>query len=248
MKTFGLIGYRLGHSFSKSYFNRKFTLNNIDDCVFENFELDTIADFPQLISEEPSLVGLNCTIPYKQEVMCYLDEIDAVARQIGAVNTIKIIRGEKLRLVGYNTDSYGFEMSLKPLLCSFHDKALILGTGGAAKAVKYVLEKLNINVVLVSRASAKSHGVLSYEDLTEEVIHARKLIVNTTPCGTTPNVDECPEIPYEYLGSEHCLYDLIYNPEETKFLKKGRERGATIKNGLEMLHLQAEKAWEIWHE
>lgn len=248
MNTYGLIGYRLGHSFSKKYFTNKFSLENISECIYENFELDAIVDFPALISNNLSIKGLNCTIPYKQDIMTYLDEIDAEAKQIGAVNTIKIIRtNDKVRLKGFNTDCYGFEMSLKPLLSNYHKKALVLGTGGASKSVHFVLNELNIEAISVSRTANPKLNILSYEQLNENIISEHKLIINATPLGTFPKVDECPNIPYKYITKKHYLYDLVYNPACTLFLEKGKEMGSIIKNGDEMLRLQAERAWEIWN-
>ncbi|MFV0366273.1 MAG: shikimate dehydrogenase family protein [Mangrovibacterium sp.] len=247
MKTYGLIGYRLGHSFSKGYFTQKFSNENISDCVYQNFELDAISEFPTLLTNNPTIQGLNCTIPYKKDVMVYLDEIDEEAAQIGAVNVIKVTRTtEGVKLKGYNSDAFGFEMSLKPLLQTQHQKALVLGTGGAAQAVVFILQKLGLEVTIVSRNANPSKGIISYEQLTPEVMTSHKLIVNATPVGTFPNISECPNIPYKRLTSEYYLYDLIYNPELTTFLKQGKERGSIIKNGGDMLRLQAERAWEIW--
>lgn len=249
MKTYGLIGYRLGHSFSKGYFTQKFIDENISDCDYQNFELDRIAEFAALIQNNPTISGLNCTIPYKKEVMAFLDELDEEAKQIGAVNVIKINRtAEGVKLKGFNSDAYGFEMSLKPMLQAQHAKALVLGTGGAAQAVVFILKKLGIEVQVVSRTANAEAGIISYEQLNEELLLKHKLIVNTTPLGTFPKVDESPDIPYQYITKEHYLYDLVYNPALTSFLKQGQERGASIKNGADMLQLQAERAWEIWGE
>jgi len=258
MKKFGLIGYPLKHSFSKQYFNDKFEREGLKDYHYELLPLQNISDLPALLKQQPELCGLNVTIPHKIGVMFYLDKISPEAKEIDAVNCIKIVKSnpvesffsgemcmKKVQLEGYNTDVYGFEESLKPLLKKHHTKALVLGNGGAARAVFYVLKKLGIDYEVVSRrANAKQ---LSYEQLDKEIVEAHTLIINTTPLGTYPKVDEKPEIPYEYIGSKHLLYDLVYNPEETAFLKEGKERGAKIKNGLDMLHLQAEKNWEIWN-
>lgn len=258
MKKYGLIGYPLKHSFSKRYFTEKFEKLGLNDSVYDLYPLPNISDLPDLLKANPELCGLNVTIPHKIGAMFYLDKISPEAKEVDAVNCINIIKnnpvqnffsGEismnKVRLEGYNTDVYGFETSLKPLLKAHHKKALVLGNGGAARAVFYVLKNLNIAFEVVSRrANAKQYA---YEQLDKRTIREHTLIINTTPLGTFPNMDEYPAIPYEYLGPEHLLYDLVYNPEETAFLKKGKEKGATTKNGMEMLYLQAEKNWEIWN-
>lgn len=245
MKTYGLIGFPLLHSFSQKYFTEKFKKDTIADCEFKNLPLENINDFPALIESNPTLCGLSITIPHKQSVMKFLDEIDKSAKEIGAVNCIKRCKIEdgKWKMTGYNTDIFGFEKSLKPFLKSHHNKALILGTGGAAKAVSYILDKSKIEFRYVSRTS--NH--LSYTDLNQRIIQENLLIINTTSLGMFPNINDCPNIPYAFLSPKHLLYDLTYNPEETLFLKKGKEKGAQTKNGLEMLHLQAEKAWKIWN-
>lgn len=248
MKTYGLIGYRLGHSFSKKYFTQKFSAENITDCEYRNFELDRIADFPALLSTYPHIVGLSCTIPYKREIIAHLNDLSEEARQIGAVNTIKVVRSKgSFILKGFNTDCYGFEMSLKPLLKPHHTKALVLGTGGAAQAVLYVLKKLKIEAKSVSRTANSEQDIWSYEQLSQEIMSQHSLLINTTPLGTSPKTNECPNIPYEFLSNKHYLYDLVYNPALTLFLQKGKEKGACIKNGAEMLELQAERSWEIWN-
>jgi shikimate dehydrogenase len=246
MKKYGLIGYPLGHSFSRNFFNEKFRSEDID-AEYVNFEIPSIKDFPNVIQENANLQGLNVTIPYKQQVIPYLDELNEDARQIGAVNVIKVIRPEKgkVRLVGYNSDVMGFTGSIEPLLEPRHRKALILGTGGASKAVCYGLKKLGLEVTFVSRR--KQPDMLTYEELTPQVMDDYKVIVNCTPVGMSPHVDECPQIPYELLTPGHLLFDLIYNPDVTLFLKKGQAQGATVKNGLEMLLLQALGAWRIWN-
>ena len=242
MKVYGLIGYPLSHSFSKGFFAEKFAREGIRDCMYESFPIPEIGELPALIAQYPDLQGLNVTIPYKQVVMPYLDEMSPAAAQIGAVNCIRFKDGRK---TGYNTDAIGFRRSLEPLLKSYHNKALVLGTGGAAKAVQYVLENLNIPYKLVSRkASADS---VSYEQLDASIMASHTLIINTTPLGMYPNVDAAPALPYELLTDKHLLYDLIYNPAVTAFLQQGADRGATIKNGHEMLILQAEASWEIWN-
>lgn len=245
MKVFGLIGYPLSHSFSKKYFTQKFEKEKIEGCNYELFEIDSIQKFRSLLKEQgAALSGLNVTIPYKQEVIPFLDEIDPAAQRIGAINVIKPIGGGKLK--GYNSDYYGFLNSLKPMVNSFEGKkALILGTGGASKAVKTALEDLGVSYLYVSRTAKES--VISYEQITPELIKEYTIIINSTPLGMSPNVDACPELPYEALTAEHVLFDLVYNPLETTFMKKGLAQGAKVKNGLEMLELQAEKAWEIWN-
>ena len=248
MKTFGLVGYPLGHSFSQDYFTKKFAAEKID-AQYLNFQIEDIALFPEKVLTIDGLSGLNVTIPYKQKVMQYLDEIDETAQKVGAVNVVKIVRdGSKMRLRGCNSDVVGFENSLRPLLKPCHTSAYILGTGGASKAVRYVLEKLNINYQFVSRNADAANNILSYQQLTSELVENHKLIVNCTPLGMSPKIDACPDIPYQAIGAEHLCFDLIYNPEETLFLKKSKEHGATIKNGLDMLIGQAVRAWEIWNE
>ncbi|AVM58717.1 shikimate dehydrogenase [Bacteroides heparinolyticus] len=246
MQKYGLIGYPLKHSFSIGYFNEKFKAENID-AEYVNFEIPTINDFMQVIEENPNLCGLNVTIPYKEQVIPFLDELDKDTAKIGAVNVIKIVRlpKGKVKLVGYNSDIIGFTQSIEPLLQSHHKKALILGTGGASKAVYHGLNNLGIESTFVSRTK-KNNKFLTYEELTPEVMASHTVIVNTTPVGMFPKVDFCPNIPYEQLTSDHLLYDLLYNPNETLFMKKGQAQGAITKNGLEMLLLQAFAAWEIW--
>lgn len=247
MRQFGLIGYPLSHSFSMKYFNGKFRNENIEDCEYLNFPIDTIDKLPLLISQNKDLTGLNVTIPYKEKVMNYLDRVDETAREIGAVNTVKIKRlKDKIILTGYNTDAYGFYSSIIPHLEKVHKKALILGTGGASKAIAHVFNRLGIDYIFVSRNPRKENHI-SYNDLTGNLINRFKIIVNTSPLGTYPDVDSCPDIPYEYITGDHLMYDLVYNPEITKFLEKGSKKGAKTINGLQMLHLQAEKAWEIWN-
>ena len=241
---FGLIGRNISYSFSRKYFSDKFSELKLDNYSYDNFDLQTIDEFPSVIGESiQSIQGLNVTIPYKLEVFKYLDEIDEDAKIIGAVNTIKIL--ENGRLKGFNTDVFGFEQSLKPLLKKHVKSALILGTGGASKAVAFVLNKLNITYKFVSR-TPKNIQTISYDELTKDVILNHHLIINCTPIGTIPDTDSSPNIPYQFIANKHFLYDLIYNPSETLFLSKGKEKGAIIKNGLQMLELQADKAWEIW--
>ena len=242
MRQFGLIGYPLSHSFSKGYFAEKFKNENITDAQYDTFPLENIHLIEQLFNQKSNLFGLNVTIPYKQQVIPFLDSLEEAAAKIGAVNTIKFIDGKK---IGYNSDVYGFEMSLKPLLKKHHNFALILGTGGASKAVEYVLEQLNINFQYVSRT--KSEQTITYHEIDEHLMKKATVIINTSPIGMYPNIDIAPEIPYQFISEQHLLYDLVYNPEVTLFLKNGIEKGAITKNGLEMLHLQAERSWEIWN-
>lgn len=243
-RLFGLIGYPLSHSFSQKYFTEKFTKEHISDCEFRNFPIEDISSLPDLIKDNPTLCGLSITIPHKENVIQFLNEIDPAAKEIGAVNCIRIDRnGSTVNLKGFNTDTFGFEQSLKPLLKSHHTHALILGTGGAAKAVAYILDKSKIKFKYVSR----TENDFTYSAINRSAIEEYALIINTTPLGMFPNPDACPDIPYEHISTKHVLYDLTYNPAESLFLTKGKEKGAQIKNGLEMLHLQAEKAWEIWN-
>jgi len=246
-KVLGLIGYPLGHSFSAGYFKEKFSKESITGFEYNNFEISDIKLLPDIIKNNPELVGLNVTIPYKEAVIPFLDVLDISAKNVGAVNTIKIDRsGDKIKLTGYNTDTYGFRESLKPSLSMHHQNALILGTGGAAKAAEFVLKDIGLKVLFVSRKPSKENEV-SYDSLNETAMQNFPLIVNSSPIGMHPNIDQCPDIPYQFLNSKNLLFDLIYNPEETLFLKKGKEKGTLIQNGLPMLMLQAEKAWEIWN-
>ncbi|CAM1349657.1 shikimate dehydrogenase family protein [Tenacibaculum crassostreae] len=243
---YALVGKNISYSFSRGYFTEKFEKLDLKDHKYINFDIDSIHELPQKIKDNKKrLKGMNVTIPYKLEVFNFLDRIDKKARKVGAVNTIRI--SKKGRLKGFNTDVYGFKKSLKPLLKKYHKRALILGTGGASKAVAFVLEELEIKYKQVSR-NPEGKKQISYQDLTEEMINTHQLIINCTPLGTHPNINNCPDIPYELISEKHLLYDLIYNPSETTFLKRGKEKGASVKNGLEMLELQAEKAWKIWNE
>lgn len=237
---YGIIGYPLAHSFSPAYFKKKFAEHHTD-AIYEAFSLADINEFPALLSTHPDIAGLNVTIPHKEAVIEYLDELDSIAAEIGAVNCIVFKNGKRK---GYNTDIIGFERSLIPLLQPQHTQALILGTGGSSKAVAYVLKQLGIGYRFVSRT--KQGDCLTYEELAPEVIEQHKLIINTTSQGMYPNVDSAPALPYEAITPQHLLYDLIYNPEETVFLSKGVEQGAAVKNGFEMLQLQAEASWDIW--
>ena len=247
MKGFGLVGFPLSHSFSRQYFTEKFKRELITDCYYKNFPLREIGQLPALVYEHPDLRGLNITIPYKEQVMAYLDDLDEGARSVGAVNTVKIIRtaGQNI-LKGYNTDVYGFRTSLSPFLLPEHKAALILGTGGASKAVAHVLKDLEIEMIYVSR-NPRTKDHIAYKDITYEIISFCQIIINTSPVGMYPNVHEKPDIPYQYVTSRHILFDLIYNPQETEFMKAGKARGAAIVNGKDMLYHQAEKAWEIWN-
>ena len=278
MTTYGLIGYPLGHSFSRKFFTEKFEKEEID-AQYLNFEIPSIEEFPEIIKNNPKLRGLNVTIPYKQQVMQYLDEISEEAKAIGAVNVVRIERpspqpspimgretmrnagnkpdglpikgdmSEGLRgsLIGYNSDVIGFVESIHPLLKAHHKKALILGTGGASKAIRYGLEKkLGMKTLFVSRSARE--GMITYEEVTAEVLKEYEVIVNCSPVGMYPHVDECPALPYEAMNENNLLYDLVYNPLETLFMKKGAEQGATVKNGLEMLHLQAIASWKFWEK
>ncbi len=246
MDKYGLIGYPLIHSFSRSYFNEKFQNENID-ATYENFEIPTIENLPEVIDSNPELKGLNVTIPYKEKVISYLDSVSPEARAIGAVNVIKVTHnGNTTSMKGYNSDVIGFTKSIEPLLERWHKKALVLGTGGASKAVGYGLRSLGLETVYVSRYERP--GTIQYDKITPEVIKEYNVIVNCTPVGMYPHVDECPNLPYEAMDSHTLLYDLIYNPDKTMFMRKGEEHGATVKNGLEMLLLQAFSSWEFWNE
>lgn len=241
MRLYGLIGFPLGHSFSKEYFTKKFEKEHLD-CRFENFPISDISLFPSLLTDQPFLKGLCVTIPYKEKVIPFLHKLSPEVAQTGACNSIRIENG---KLTGYNTDITGFKESLLKQLQPFHKTALILGTGGASKAVRYVLAELGIPFTVVSRRPQRNE--LSYASLNREIIKNNLLIINTTPVGTSPNVHLCPDIPYSALGNQHYLFDLIYNPEKTLFLQKGEEAGAAIQNGYEMLIAQAEASWEIWN-
>jgi len=259
-KIFGLVGYPLSHSFSKKYFIEKFEKENIIDCEYNLYPLENINQFPRLIVDNPTILGLNVTIPYKESIIPFLDELDETAKAVGAVNCIKIIPGSEnkgSRLIGYNTDVFGFKQSIKPFLETQHERALIIGTGGASKAVAYVLKEIGIDCFFVSRNKeeksrnenqASSDKFFSYDELNDYIIKTFKLIINTTPIGMYPNINEAPELPYNFITSSHLLYDLIYNPTETEFLKRGKLQGASTVNGLSMLHQQAEEAWRVWNK
>ena len=247
MRLYGLIGYPLSHSFSAAYFAKKFADENIPDTDYQLFPIPNIAELPDLVAQKENLAGFNVTIPYKIAILPYLSQLSAEAEGVGAVNCVKVERtGTDVKLTGHNTDILGFRESLLPFLKPVHKQALVLGTGGAARAVCYTLKQLGIAFSLVSR-KADEASVLSYQQLSQELISDHLLIINTTPAGMFPNTNACPEIPYRFLTDEHVLYDLVYNPIETLFMKKGLAAGATVSNGLRMLELQAEKSWEIWN-
>lgn len=248
MKTYGLMGYPLGHSFSRKFFTEKFKKENKPE-EYLNFEIPEVGCFREILSGNPGLCGLNVTIPYKTQIIPFLDELDATAAAIGAVNTIQIARsaGGNVHLKGYNTDVHGFRESLKPMLLPYHDKALVLGTGGASRAVMFVLRALGISALRVSR-NASAEETVTYSQLTRELMQSHTIIINTTPLGTYPDTASCPDIPFEFITPRHILYDLVYNPPVTEFLRKGLQKGASIKNGFEMLELQALNSYDIWNQ
>ena len=252
MRKFGLIGYPLSHSFSKKYFSEKFAKEGIQNTSYELFELISLNDFKHLFMQYPEICGLNVTIPYKEKIIPYLDKISGSAQEVGAVNVIKVEKDGTL--TGYNSDYYGFLESLRNFLPAMTKintqpsyKALILGSGGASKAVQAVLKAIHIPYLLVSREKSNQSNALIYSEINQIILHEYQLIINTTPLGMSPKTEICPDIPYHLLHKDHFLYDLVYNPEETLFLKKGKEFGAQTKGGLDMLYLQADKAWEIWN-
>ncbi|HEY8688868.1 MAG TPA: shikimate dehydrogenase [Chitinophagaceae bacterium] len=244
MKLYGLIGYPLGHSFSKKYFSEKFLREGITDCRYELFAIPSIKDLPLVINSNPDLKGLNVTIPYKQKVLDYVNETTDAVKNIGAANTIKFA-GDKI--IAYNTDVIGFENSLIQKIKPSHKKALVLGTGGSSKAIQYVLKKLGIDFLLVTRNQSLQEGFINYSMIDEAMINDHQLIINCTPVGMYPKDNEYPQLPYKFLSSQHYLYDLVYKPEKTLFLKRGEDKGATIQNGLDMLTIQAEESWKIWN-
>jgi shikimate dehydrogenase len=243
IRKFGLIGFPLEHSFSKKHFDAKFVRKRIKDAQYDLYPLKDIDDLPALLAQDEALLGLNVTVPYKQEVIKFCDTVDDVAKAVGAVNCLKISEG---KIAGYNTDVVGFEKSLVPLLKSHHTHALILGSGGGSLAVQYVLKKLGISFKIVSRSDANNN--LRYDTMNRDIFATRHLIINTTPLGMFPLVEKKPMIPYHLLTNRHLLFDLIYNPNQTQFLSDGKSRGAVIKNGLQMLKLQADESWRIWNE
>jgi len=242
-KQFGLIGKNIDYSFSKKYFTDKFEKENLINHSYQNFDIQSVFEITQII-KNPNLCGVNVTVPYKEEIVPFLDKISKKAKKIGAVNTIKITKKGKLK--GYNTDFYGFQKSVSILLNENHKKALILGTGGASKAVAFALKKLGIQYTFVSQKLRRD--CLTYEKLNESIFEEYQIIINCTPLGTYPDTNSCPNIPYQLFKNNHIAFDLVYNPEETTFLQKAKQYGATTKNGMEMLVFQAEKAWEIWNE
>lgn len=241
MAKYGLIGKNIGYSFSKTFFNFKFEQENSDDC-YENFDIPVVSQLSNILENNPDLKGINVTIPYKESIIQLLDKVDKVACKIGAVNTIKICKDGKL--MGYNTDHYGFANALMDFLPIKEKKALVLGNGGASKAILYVLEAMSFEITQVSRT--ESENTITYADLNKEIISQNYLIINCTPLGTFPNVHEFPDIPYQFLTKDHIAFDLTYNPRETKFMKLCKEKGARVSNGLKMLEYQAKKSWSIW--
>ncbi len=241
MKLYGLIGFPLAHSFSARYFTQKFQQEGLTDSQYRNFEIEDVTEFNRILKENPELLGLNVTIPHKQGIIELLDEVHPDVKAIGAVNVIRVING---KTIGYNTDSVGFKSSLKGWLPNDISGALVLGTGGASKAIVYVLNQMGIDIKIVSRSS---DAYSSYESINKDIIQQYNLIINCTPIGTAPNINECPQIPYQFLSKNNYLFDLVYNPTETMFLKKGSQQNAKTKNGFEMLVLQAEAAWKIWN-
>lgn len=252
-KKYGLIGKNISYSFSKKYFNKKFADTLFSDCIYENFDIETISEFPNILKINPDLKGLNVTIPYKESITPYLNSLSEKANKIGAVNVIRFKKDGTLK--GYNSDWFGFKKSLQPLLLEHHKKALILGTGGAAKAVAYALDQLDIYYAYVSREASDSkineqsnQKTIDYSLINTTTFDNFQIIINCTPLGTSPNLKDCPPIPYEFFTKNHIAFDLIYNPEVSEFLKRAKKNGAIIKNGREMLELQAEKAWKIWNK
>lgn len=246
MKKFGLLGFPLGHSFSSKFFNEKFQNEHID-AQYINFELPSIEQLPAMLAANPELCGFNVTIPYKEKIISFLDDMSNEAKAIGAVNVVKVVQhGNRPRLKGFNSDVIGFSGSIEPLLAEHHRKALVLGTGGASKAVLYALHKLGVETQLVSRI--RRSGVICYSDITTQMLAEEfKVVVNCTPVGMYPHTDECPPLPYEAMNERTLLYDLVYNPGETLFMKQGAGHGAVVKNGLEMLLLQAHASWDFWN-
>lgn len=252
-KKFGLVGKNISYSFSKKYFTNKFSAEHFDDCTYQNFDLQSVEEFPTILKNNPDLKGLNVTIPYKEAIIPYLDTLSDKAFKIGAVNVIRFTK--KGNLKGYNSDWYGFKKALEPLLLPHHKKALILGTGGASKGIAFALEQLGILYTYVSRQATDSieneqtnQNTITYDRINETTFDNYQIIINCTPLGTSPNVDEFPPIPYEFFTSKHIAFDLIYNPEVTQFLKKAKKKGATTSNGHKMLVFQAEKSWTIWNK
>lgn len=243
MRLYGLLGYPLSHSFSQKYFTEKFQNLGLQDAAYENFSLPNISELQAILDHREGLEGFNITIPYKKEVLAFLDLASQAVQEIGACNCVRIVNGKRF---GYNTDVVGFEQTLAPFLKPYHKKALILGTGGASAAVEWVLKKLGIDYLSVSRTA--SDNTITYEQIDEAMMTTHTLVINTTPLGMYPKIDTCPNLPYQFINEQHHLFDLVYNPEETQFLAKGKAHGASIQNGWEMLILQAEESWRIWNE
>ncbi len=243
-KLYGLVGKNIAYSFSKKYFTERFLKTKASDCVYDNFDISEIQEFRDVLKSNPTLKGLNVTIPYKEAVIPYLDSLSKKAVEIGAVNVIRFTKSGKLK--GYNSDAYGFKKALEPMLQEHHRKALILGTGGASKAVAFALKELGILHTFVSRQATEN--TIDYTKINAATFENYQIIINTTPIGTSPDVEEFPAIPYQFFTEKHIAFDLIYNPEETQFLKKAKQKGAVIKNGMAMLEFQAEKAWQIWNK
>ena len=244
MKLYGLIGYPLGHSFSKKYFTAKFENEGLGDCHFNLFPLEDINQFPELLTQNEALRGLAVTIPHKQAIIPFLDNISPEAAKVGAINCIQFKAG---KLTGFNTDVVGFEKSFMPLRKAYHEKALVLGTGGASKAVQYILHKCSVPFTLVSRVGQAEKGILNYAAVTQHLMNEHLIVINCSPLGMAPNENSKPAIPYEFVTSQHYFYDLVYGPNETAFLREGRIKGATVKDGYEMLMLQAEENWRLWN-
>ena len=244
MKLYGLIGYPLGHSFSKQYFAEKFAREDLNNCYFEAFPISSIDQFPALVKANPDLKGLSVTIPYKEQVLGFVTELSKEVKHIGATNCIKV---QDNKLIAFNTDIIGFQESFCRLLQPHHNKALVLGTGGASKAVQYVLRKLRITFLVVTRAENLNRGYINYQMVDENIMKEHTIIINCSPVGMSPNENESPDIPYQFISPAHYLYDLIYKPSKTSFLQKGQDRGAAIQNGYDMLLIQAEASWKIWN-
>ena len=245
MNNYGLIGKSLSHSFSKSYFEKRFKEKHLEEHYYHNFDIESLEDFKHIIQSTPNLKGLNVTMPYKESILPFLDQLSPEAEEIKAVNCIKILNS---KLIGFNTDVYGFAQSIKPFLDVNHQRALVLGTGGASKAVAYTLKKIGVEVYYITSSGKKNDNSFFYHEINDRVMEAFKLIVNTTPLGMHPEENTCPNLPYDLFTEQHLAYDLIYNPSETLFLQKAKQKNAMVVNGLSMLQLQAEKSWEIWNE
>lgn len=244
MKIYGLLGNPLGHSFSQKYFTEKFQRENIGDCAYVNFETPDLHSQIEVLKNSPNLCGLNVTIPYKTQILSYLDNVSPECGEINACNCIKVF---KEKWTGFNTDTIGFEKTFLPKIKSYHSKALILGTGGSSKAVAYVLKKLSIEYFFVSRTKNVLFNTIGYDEINSAIMDEYKIVINTTPLGMFPDIDNAPNLPYEFVSDEHYFFDLIYNPDLTSFLEKAKEKGAVIENGKKMLSIQAEESWRIWN-